>query len=503
MKNWILYTVAALLLAGVGVRLYLQNTGKSLSTVMEPITSRDSSLFSDAADAEVNPEGSDSDKIEQLEETAACRNRPVNETFDLLPAQFVNLVRGQTSTIVVPFSPSCFVPGRIYNLRVDRIDNDSGLIYFQEPKGQIEIVKIERTPIKLLPPGVATRMNERRERAQIRSNRQDNRRTGTHVLVFTIKWEQKDNSRATFGAPLTHPLATTVNLAEVKELLSQGVPTFDARRPNNVARTTLPGSKTLLTKNSRVIGTEIMAPTMMRRRGVSLDTSVLPIDKSAPIVIYSNGPGDFASYNAVSLLASEGYRTIKWFRGGLDEWRNLPSETPPSIESVKSVELEEASQLVLKGAQPIDVRGDMSFRIRHITGAINRTFFQNVDADGLPTLRKSNLSQADLNAANEAFVKDDFKIDKNRPILVYGRDEYDWRAPKAAIALVTKGYKNVYWLRDGMRGWVFASVSEPAKFTHTQGDESGKLTPRQEQRVKRMEQRRQLREKRRSEQTGF
>lgn len=501
MRNWILYIVALVLVAIVGVRLYLQYSGSSLPAITTSSGSTSTSSNSGFMDDGVE-EIADSDEVVELSETVACQNRPIADTFDLLPAQFVNLARGQTSTLIFPFSPSCFVPGRTYNLRVDRVDPDSGLVYFQEPKGRIEIVKIERTPLKRLPPGLANRLNERRERAQARSNRMDNRRRGTHALVFTVKWEQKDNHRESFGAPQTHPLATVVTRAEVERMLQEGVPVFDARRPTNVQRTTLPGSKPLLMKNSRVIGAEITSPTAMKRRSVKLDNTVLPLDKSAPLIIYSNGPGDFASYNAISLLATEGYQNIKWFRGGIDEWRNLPSETPLTVESVRTVELEEASQLILKGAQPIDVRGDMNYRVRHITGALSRPFFQNVDGDGLPTLRKLNLTHAEIIAANEAFVKDNLEIDKNRPVVVYGRDEYDWRAPKAALALVAMGFKNVYWMRDGMRGWVFASVSEPNKYTHAQGDERGNLSPRQEQRLKRREQRRQLREKQRAELLG-
>jgi len=49
-------------------------------------------------------------------------------------------------------------------------------------------------------------------------------------------------------------------------------------------------------------------------------------DKTMPLLFYCNGPGCLRSARAVGKAVGWGYRTVYWFRGGMEEWleRRLP-----------------------------------------------------------------------------------------------------------------------------------------------------------------------------------
>jgi len=54
----------------------------------------------------------------------------------------------------------------------------------------------------------------------------------------------------------------------------------------------------------------------------------LPADKSAPIVIYCNGPECWKSFKATTAAVKGGYTNIYWYRAGFPDWKSqgLPTE---------------------------------------------------------------------------------------------------------------------------------------------------------------------------------
>lgn len=60
----------------------------------------------------------------------------------------------------------------------------------------------------------------------------------------------------------------------------------------------------------------------------SFDMSKLPADKSAKIVIYSDGPTGWKSYKAAVLASKAGYKNVMYMRPGFAEWesKGLPVE---------------------------------------------------------------------------------------------------------------------------------------------------------------------------------
>lgn len=57
------------------------------------------------------------------------------------------------------------------------------------------------------------------------------------------------------------------------------------------------------------------------------DMTKLPADKSATIVIYSDGPTGWKSYKASVLAVKAGYKSVHYMRGGFAEWtaKGFPS----------------------------------------------------------------------------------------------------------------------------------------------------------------------------------
>jgi rhodanese-related sulfurtransferase len=54
----------------------------------------------------------------------------------------------------------------------------------------------------------------------------------------------------------------------------------------------------------------------------------LPADKSAPIVVYCNGPECWKSFKASTLAIKAGYTNVLWYREGFPDWKSkgMPTE---------------------------------------------------------------------------------------------------------------------------------------------------------------------------------
>jgi rhodanese-related sulfurtransferase len=54
----------------------------------------------------------------------------------------------------------------------------------------------------------------------------------------------------------------------------------------------------------------------------------LPADKSAPIVVYCNGPECWKSFKASAVAIKGGYTNVHWYRAGFPDWKakSLPVE---------------------------------------------------------------------------------------------------------------------------------------------------------------------------------
>lgn len=113
-----------------------------------------------------------------------------------------------------------------------------------------------------------------------------------------------------------------VGADQVKDMLGAGVPVIDVRVANEYAEAHIKGAKSLPYKEKSAKAADF-DPAQD-----SFDLAKLPADKSAPLVFYCNAGECWKSYKASAVAQKAGYKQVKWFRGGIPEWKakGLPVE---------------------------------------------------------------------------------------------------------------------------------------------------------------------------------
>jgi rhodanese-related sulfurtransferase len=114
-----------------------------------------------------------------------------------------------------------------------------------------------------------------------------------------------------------------ISVDDGKKLLDAKAATFvDTRSVVNFGKGHVPGAITAAykEKSDRVAAFDGKVD--------SFELDKLPKDKSAAIVIYSDGPTGWKSYKAAVLTIGAGYKSVHYMRGGSGEWfaRNFPVE---------------------------------------------------------------------------------------------------------------------------------------------------------------------------------
>ena len=109
--------------------------------------------------------------------------------------------------------------------------------------------------------------------------------------------------------------ATVVDASRVKDLISSGVPIFDARVANEYVESHIKGAINVPYK-------EKSAPSVdFDVKQDHVDLSKLPENKSSPLVIYCNGPECWKSYKESVAAIKAGYKKVYWFRTGMPAWQ--------------------------------------------------------------------------------------------------------------------------------------------------------------------------------------
>jgi rhodanese-related sulfurtransferase len=113
-----------------------------------------------------------------------------------------------------------------------------------------------------------------------------------------------------------------VTAEEVERLMLTGVPVIDTRVANEYAEEHVKGAKSVPYKEKSPKAVDFDS------KLDSFDVSKLPADKAAPVVLYCNAGECWKSYKASVVASRAGYTDIRWFRGGMPEWKTkkLPTE---------------------------------------------------------------------------------------------------------------------------------------------------------------------------------
>lgn len=110
---------------------------------------------------------------------------------------------------------------------------------------------------------------------------------------------------------------------EAKKLLdAKGAAFFDTRAALNFGKGHVPGAQLISYKEKSEFKADFDAS------ADQFEIAKLPADKTAKVVIYSDGPAGWKSYKAAVLAVKGGYKNVMWMREGYASWtaKGLPSE---------------------------------------------------------------------------------------------------------------------------------------------------------------------------------
>ena len=128
----------------------------------------------------------------------------------------------------------------------------------------------------------------------------------------------------------------------------------------------------------------------------------------------------------------------------------LGNFTPAQLPGVQQVTAEQAADLMVKGAQMVDVRSEKEFNARHITGAVLAPYLEKSPKD-----TTFNPALDDFSALA--------RLDKTRPTIFACNGAECWKSYKASKTAAAKGFKTVYWLRGGLPEWDAKGLSVVGK----------------------------------------
>ena len=108
---------------------------------------------------------------------------------------------------------------------------------------------------------------------------------------------------------------------------------------------------------------------------------------------------------------------------------SMPADVNLGIDGLKPISLNEAENLKAKNAYFLDTNTPVEFKLRHIDGAMN------VDANNTASMLPE---------------------DKDANIVIYGLNSSSREPNDVALVAKQKGYKNLYFMTNGIEGWVIA-----------------------------------------------
>ena len=200
-----------------------------------------------------------------------------------------------------------------------------------------------------------------------------------------------------------------------KILLERSAKVFDARPHKEFAISHIPGAANVAAKPGQPISFYISDVAEIGR--------VLKSDKTAPIVLYCNGPFCGKSKRLAAELVEAGYTNVRRYQLGIPVWRALVGVTQIELEGIRYVTDGDRTAVF------IDARDASEFKSGSLSGARN-----------IPqSLLKPGKDVGEILAA-----KNDGRLpmeDHNTRIVVLGRTADQARA--VAEAIVAEGFHNV------------------------------------------------------------
>jgi rhodanese-related sulfurtransferase len=166
-----------------------------------------------------------------------------------------------------------------------------------------------------------------------------------------------------------------------------------------------------------------------------MNASSLPQDKTSKIVFYCGSPRCKASHKAASKASRMGYTNVWVMPEGIKGWEeaNLPTETGAVIDPVKRLTAAELNSKRQGAAQIFvyDVNSAQRYNEGHVPGARH--------IQGRPTT-------------------DQLPINKDAMVVFYCGSERCPASRRAAAVASGLGYKNLWVMAAGIKGWEAAKL---------------------------------------------
>lgn len=123
-------------------------------------------------------------------------------------------------------------------------------------------------------------------------------------------------------------------------------------------------------------------------------------------------------------------------------------QTPTSLTGGKVIISEDAKKLTETGeGVAFDTRAVLNFGKGHLPKASPISY------------KEKSEKKVDFVATDDQFDLSKLPADKNKKIIFYSDGPTGWKSYKAAVTAIKSGYRNVYWLREGVTGWTAKGIA--------------------------------------------
>jgi rhodanese-related sulfurtransferase len=395
----------------------------------------------------------------------SCGARERRDYLELTPKNYFNLLDKGSLTLISLNAEICYIPGMTIKIFTSRSEN--GVLSESIYRGTVKIMTSQAYPFSKAKsdPRLLIAKDDLAEltiRVEKRAKRWPE--YGDQVYVLNISKGQLAYFKKNYGAPKSHPMAKPVEKKQIMALLKAEKSVYDVRPPGFFKKHPLKGAINLTANDYRTISREIMTVSEMKKAQISFNKGLLPKDHNEEIYLLSACAGEYASYNFVTLIRDAGYKNVFWFRPGYFALakNKPPCMVPANVSGVKKINAREVINMMAdKDTKIIDIREGWAKEGFMIKNATKASFTQETNALGLADIRK-DITLEKIKTKKEGFVGgvDSLGLAKTAKIIVYGQNEFDWGAYKAAMVLAANGYSNVYWYRLGMDDWKFHSLRD-------------------------------------------
>lgn len=288
-------------------------------------------------------------------------------------------------------------------------------------------------------------------------------------IEFTVINKRFDS--AVFLAPQSHPFARTVSKMDVQSMQQRGALILDTRPASDFAKASIPQTVSIPVSAFKV-EEEPLSVEDQRAAGYTLFSSAISKDLNREIIVVNQNPKSFSAYNALTQLYALGFRNLRYYWGGIDDWQGKSIVPPSSIPKIRFIGYNEMKSRVRSPqVLVVDVRNSKRL-INFFPRSIRVPFQEKKNVFGDPLNRAESLSVGALSSQSEGFKSPFPPIPTSvNTFVVAGDNIYDWKPLKAAILLSQRGNMNIEVYLEGMRGWKFFSSLE----TPLQGNEIYKM----------------------------